>query len=69
MRYAPDSSKIVLLLTDGKVTGSKVFLKEVFARNRKRMRVKRERGARTLRGLRLGGDWRTLTDLRGEVVL
>ena len=55
--------------TDGKVIGSKVFLEEVFARNRKGMGVKREHGARTPRGLKLGDDWRTLTDLRGEVVL
>ena len=55
--------------TDGKVIGSRAFLEEVFARNREKMRVKREAGARRPRGLKLGDDWRTLTDLRGQVVL
>ena len=58
-----------MIFNDGKVIGSKVFLEEVFATNRKGMGVKRESGARTPRGLKLGDDWRTLTDLRGEVVL
>ena len=55
--------------TDGKVIGRRAFLEEVFARNRERMGVKREMGARRPRGLKLGDDWRTLTDLRGQVVL
>ena len=55
--------------TDGKVIGRRAFLEEVFARNRERMGVKREVGARRPRGLKLGDDWRTLTDLRGQVVL
>ena len=55
--------------TDGKVIGRRAFLEEVFTRNRERMGVKREVGARRPRGLKLGDDWRTLTDLRGQVVL
>ena len=55
--------------TDGKAIGSRAFLEEVFARNRERLRVKREVGARRPRGLKLGDDWRTLMDLRGPVVL
>ena len=55
--------------TDGKVIGRRAFLEEVFTRNRERMGVKREMGARRPRGLKLGDDWRTLTDLRGQVVL
>ena len=55
--------------TDSKVIGSKAFLEEVFARNREKLGVKREVGARRPRGLKLGDDWRTLTDLRGQVVL
>ena len=55
--------------TDSKVIGRAAFLEEVFARNRGRMGVKRNIGARRPRGLTLGSDWRTLTDLRGQVVL
>ena len=55
--------------TDGKAIGSKGFLEEVFARNREKLGVKREMGARRPRGLKLGDDWRTLTDLRGQVIL
>ena len=55
--------------TDSKVIGRAAFLEEVFARNRERMGVKREVGARRPRGLKLGDGWRTLTDLRGQVVL
>ena len=59
----------VRYFTDGKVIGRRAFLEEVFTRNRERMGVKREMGARRPRGLKLGDDWRTLTDLRGQVVL
>ena len=55
--------------TDSQVIGTKVFLDEVFESSRKDLKVKREAGARKPRGLMLGNDWRTLTDLRGEVVL
>ena len=55
--------------TDGKVIGRRAFLEEVFAQDRERMGVKREVGARRPRGWKLGDDWRTLTDLRGQVVL
>ena len=54
---------------DSKAIGGKVFLDEVFARNREALKVKREAGARKPRGLLLGEDWRTLTDLRGETIL
>ncbi|MCH1502457.1 MAG: hypothetical protein L7V86_02635 [Verrucomicrobiales bacterium] len=59
----------VRYLTDSQVIGSKEFLDEVFARNRKDLKVTREEGARCPRSLRLGDDWRTLTDLPGDVVL
>ena len=55
--------------TEGKVIGRRAFLEEVFARNRERLGVKRQTGARRPRGLNLGDDWRTLTDLRGPGVL
>ena len=55
--------------TDGKVIGSRAFLEEVFARNREKLGAKRKNGARRPRGLKLGDDWRTLTDLRGPAVL
>ena len=59
----------VRYFTDSQVIGSKRFLDEVFTRNRKGLKVTGDDGARRPRGLKLGEDWRTLTDLRGEVVL
>ena len=55
--------------TDSKAIGREAFLEEVFGRSRERLRVKRKIGARRLRGLKLGDDWRTLIDLRGDVIL
>ena len=55
----------VRYFADGLAIGSRGFVEEVFARNRERMKVKREAGARMTRGGVLG-DWRTLKDLRGE---
>ena len=54
----------VRYFADGLAIGSRAFIEDVFARNRDKMKVKRERGARPTRGGVLG-DWRTLRDLRG----
>jgi putative transposase len=56
MRYFVDSVAL----------GSQAWVEEVFERNRERLRVKRERGARELKTPGLG-EWRGLVDLRGSV--
>jgi REP element-mobilizing transposase RayT len=52
--------------TDSVALGSQTWVEEVFARNRERLKVKRERGARAMKvpGLQ---DWRGMVDLRGEL--
>ncbi len=50
--------------SEGLALGSAAFVEEVFARNRRKLNVKRKRGAREARGGVLG-EWRTLMDLRG----
>jgi hypothetical protein len=52
--------------TDSVALGSQAWVEEVFERNRDRLRVKRERGARELKTPGLGA-WRGLVDLRGGV--
>jgi hypothetical protein len=52
--------------TDSVALGSQAWVEEVFERNRERLRVKRERGARELKMPGLG-EWRGLVDLRGSV--
>ena len=45
--------------------GSKVWMEDVFERNREKMQVKREEGARKAKEQALRA-WRGLLDLRGE---
>jgi putative transposase len=52
--------------TDSVALGSQAWVEEVFERNRDRLRVKRERGARELKTPGLEA-WRGLVDLRGGV--
>jgi hypothetical protein len=54
----------VRYFSEGLALGTAAYVEEVFARNRERMGVKRERGAREAPGGLLG-PWRTLVNLRG----
>jgi hypothetical protein len=49
---------------DGLALGSEAFIEAVFAKNRRKLGVKRTIGARGPKGINLGG-LRTLRDLRG----
>ena len=55
----------VRYFADGLAIGSRAFVEEVFERNRAKLKVKREIGARVPRG-GVPGEWRTLKDLRGD---
>ncbi len=55
----------VRYFTESLAFGSREWVERVFARNREKMRVKRERGARKPREEGLG-DWRGLIDLRNR---
>jgi putative transposase len=54
----------VRYFTESIALGSREWIEEVFARNREKLKVKRERGARLLKETPLEG-WRGLVDLRG----
>ncbi len=55
----------VRYLSDSVALGSKAWVEEVFERNREKLAVKREEGARRAKNKELAG-WRGLVDLRGE---
>jgi putative transposase len=55
----------VRYFTDSVAFGSREWVEEVFVRNREKLRVKRERGARKPKHAGLDGNWRGLVDLRG----
>ena len=56
----------VRYFTDSVAFGSREWVEDVFARNREKLRVKREQGARKPKHSGLEEGWRGLVDLRGN---